>query len=299
MDGCALMFTKSVLWSCLPVSDTNGLASLVRSTLLPLTPSSGNYSSATATATTTTGLSPRLGALTPRGTPPPAPPPSSPIPSPTPPSSKPTSSSEGQLVQLSNGFYVLKESPSTGGGGGSREEEEYGLPHVFLSGTQKHVLLYGRGDLLILMPITPSTISQQALSLLQTTIETIIAQILTALAQETHAQGGELGHVAGWRYRAQIDPGSGVQATPRSKISAMSHHARALATTVNDSLSRLGTDADIEISARSTQGVWAAAEVGRPRGRTSVVIREKKLDGDAAQCVARIDFSLQNELKLV
>ena len=38
---------------------------------------------------------------------------------------------------------------------------------------QKHVLLYGRGALLILMPITPSTISQQELSLLQTSIETV------------------------------------------------------------------------------------------------------------------------------
>jgi hypothetical protein len=75
---------------------------------------------------------------------------------------------------------------------------------------------------------------------------------------------------------------------------------------VTDSLGRLkDTENSVEVCARSTQGVWV---VGRqehqqplqqpPQQRRCVVVREKRVDGDASQSITSIESSLQS-LKLI
>ncbi len=238
-------------------------------------------------------------------------------------------SSNKQLIQLNSGFYVMRNDGTTPAAVDDdtsvtnantadphQTTNSYSLPFVYCESSLKYLLAYGRGDLLLLLLSSHSVVSIEALTAIQEAIEPISIELLNGLAQECQVQGGELGHVPGWRYSVQektaksnnsngkatksvgsdSGAGGGVRASPRSKVSAMTHHARALATAVTDSLGRLKDAEDaVEICARSTQGVWIVGrQEHRQNHRRSVVVREKRIDGDASQSITIIEQSLQS-----
>jgi len=99
---------------------------------------------------------------------------------------------------------------------------------------------------------------------------------------------GEAGHLPGYRYcvvpsttgadnNSSSSGGGGAEVTPRSKISAMTHHARSVAAALRDSLTLLeereGGEVE-EVFVRSAQECWAGAAAGKG-GRRVVVVREK------------------------
>lgn len=173
------------------------------------------------------------------------------------------------------------------------DPDSFRLPSMFGVSSGQHLLACGRGDLLLAATVTRATVPAAAAAALQRAIDPMVIQLLARLGQECQAQGGELGHVAGWRYCARDDGAAGVRASPRPKVSTMSHHARAVTTAMADSLSRAGEPEEgaLEVCVRSAQGTWAAARV-EAGGRRAVVVREKRLDGDTAQCIDAIDASL-------
>ncbi len=173
------------------------------------------------------------------------------------------------------------------------DSDSFILPSVWGLGSKQHLLAYGRGDLLLAAAVTRAAVPAAAAAALQRAVDPIMIQLLARLGQECQAVGGELGHVPGWRYAAQDDGTAGVRASPRAKVSTMSHHGRALATAMVDSLSRAGEPEEgvVEVCARSAQGTWAAARV-EAGGRRALVVREKRLDGDTAQCIETIDACL-------
>ena len=143
-------------------------------------------------------------------------------------------------------------------------------------------------------------LKKKTLTELQYAIEPAAMQLVARLSQECQVQGGELGHVPGWRYALHASSNTTTStASPRSKISAMTHHARALATATSDSVSRLdvanssSSSSSVEVCARSTQGVWVVAQVQPGQQRSSLVVKEKKVDGDAAQSISSIEASLE------
>lgn len=194
------------------------------------------------------------------------------------------------LRQLESGFFVLRD------GGTLIEPSEFALPLIYSSSTLKYLLAYAQGELLLLMLTSRPSVSLDALTAVQQSVAPLTLELLPKLAEECQAHGGELGHLAGWRYNQESKLSA--RASPRTKISAMSHHARAVATAVSDSLSRLrdsSSDGNVEVCARSSQGVWVVADMeGGREQRQVVVVREKKVDADPSRAIASIDASLQS-----
>ncbi|KAL4528133.1 hypothetical protein Ndes2526B_g07919 [Nannochloris sp. 'desiccata'] len=308
-ENCLVLFNRCVLWSSLRNEDTAALSALCRSSIFPQQQQSTSSTSPIGLlrGTTTTGASTsqqRLSGIT-------------------------GASSSKLLLQLESGFYVMRDDCTTATATATdlspdnntaeqlqqsssrHNNHSYFLPFVYCESSLNYLLAYGRGDLLTLMLGSRSTVSTDALNAIQRAIEPLTVQLLTTLAQECQLQGGELGHIPGWRYSVQetsaastIDNeamatataaatvGGGIRASPRSKVSAMTHHARALATAVTDSLGRLeGAENSIQICARSTQGVWVVGQ--QERQRRCVVVREKRVEGDASESIISIEKSLQ------
>jgi len=315
IENCLILFNRCVLWSSLRTEDDAALSALCRSSIFPQQQQS---TSSTSSIGLLRGTTPTTGASTSQqGF-----------------SGITGASSSKLLLQLESGFYVMRDDctattsadasnnsandKTTGQQHSSRyNNHSHSLPFVYCDSSLNYLLAYGRGDLLTLMLGSHSSVSTDALTAIQGAIEPITVKIMTALAQECQLQGGELGHIPGWRYSVQENSdvsaicseamttsagttmGGGVRASPRSKVSAMSHHARALATAVTDSLGRLeDTEKSIEICARSTQGVWVVGRQEQGKQRRCVVVKEKRLEGDAAQSITSIEKSLQT-LELV
>eukprot|EP00887_Chlorella_sp_A99_P004827 scaffold4.g4827.t1 len=90
-------------------------------------------------------------------------------------------------------------------------------------------------------PAVCLTASQRWLRLLPLAEGKLLAVMLLdpeLVAQDIKASRCEAGHIPGFRFLAERPDRCAAQASPRDKISAMSHHARALAAGLRDSLSR-------------------------------------------------------------
>lgn len=303
-ENCLVLFNRCVLWSSLRNEDSAALSALCRSSIFPQQQSTSSTSSigllkGTTTATEASTSQQAFSGIT-------------------------GASSSKLLIQLESGFYVMRDDCTTTAAAAASDNSSannntaeqlqqhssshsYSLPYVYCDSSLTYLLAYGHGDLLTLMLGSHSSVSTDALTAIQGAIEPITIELSTALAQECQVQGGELGHIPGWRYSVQENSavsaiasealttattatvGGGVRASPRSKVSAMTHHARALATAVTDSLGRLeDAEKSIEVCARSTQGVWVVGRQEQQKQRRCVVVREKKLEGDAAQSITSI-----------
>ena len=97
----------------------------------------------------------------------------------------------------------------------------------------------------------------------------------------------EPAHVPGFRYLVRDARARCVQATPRSKVSAMSHHARALAVSLRESLERQPAGEVLQALARSSADAWAAS-----RSADSVqllLVRERRAERTLVEAAAAVD----------
>lgn len=136
------------------------------------------------------------------------------------------------------------------------------------------------------------------------------------IGEDLRASRVEAAHLPGFRYLYQDEGQQVVRASPRAKVSAMSHHARALAAAVRDSLKPLpggassgaaaggagagsggagleaaplaegaaqpGDHEILEVLAKSSQECWAAA--WRPGdGRQLLAVRERRSEREPAE----------------
>lgn len=241
-----------------------------------------------------------------------------------------TSSAQSNLQRLDNGFLVLRPADL---GANSPEPEAPGvhsLPFVYSTSSRlKYLLVHHTGHLGIisLMMRGQEELSDAALTALLRVMKPPAAALAARLTEEAQAQGGELGHVAGWRYAVREDDHI-IRASPRSKVSAMTHHARAVGSALVDSLSRTypgaavgnvslsiangekssvengetaasnGSEDTVDVSVKSSYGTWAKAQGGRAAGKLSVAIREKKMEDGIAKDLDAIDAGLRS-LELV
>lgn len=105
-----------------------------------------------------------------------------------------------------------------------------------------------------------------------------VEKLLTA---ELKGSRGEAGHVPGFRYKVCDPDDQSCQLTPRRKISAMSHHARAVVAALDDSLDLVGGDVQ-DALIRSAQECWAGVRHDVLDERNMIVIRERKGEKTAA-----------------
>ena len=194
------------------------------------------------------------------------------------------------LRQLPSGFFVLSDGLT------ATDPSECSLPFIYCGSGLKYLLAYAQGDLLMLMLGTSPSLAADAITNLQRAVAPLSTDLLPKLHQEAQAHGGEIGHLPGWRFVQESKVKA--RASPRVKISAMSHHARAVATALVDSLGRLrdfDNGSNVEVCAKSSQGVWAIGEMASSGDqRQIVVIREKKVDADASRAISSIETSLQS-----
>ena len=285
-------FKRVVLWSSLPAADTARLGSVLGSGILepsPLRTGPGGV---------------RPGGLAARN-----------------------------MQRLPSGFVVMRPEPSDGSSGsdspapgapGVAAAHSYTLPFVYdTSCKRRHLLAYSSGEVMLLLLMAPGqeTPSEAALAAILAAVAAPARQLAARVAEEAQVQsGGDLGHLPGWRFAVREE--GYVWASPRSKVSAMTHHARAVGTAVMDSLSRShpeavagGADApdrpekaqsskdagaapmedSVDVLVRSSHGVWAVARSGGGGGRKlALVLREKRLEERRADELKALEDSLQS-----
>lgn len=319
VEDVAVFYKSMLLWSTLPPANTSRLSSLVCSSIFAPILQSGHRAlplSSPSSLASSHGVAHRdgrIGSENNFGT-----------------ASMPTMAQGKNLQVFENGFVVLKQ--------GNKNTEEYSwmpsystyeVPFIYdVENMRRPMLAYSKCDIVILNFLSKGRrrVDQSILHALGLEIEGPSSRLAVKLMEESREQGGELGHIPGWRY-ALHDAGS-IRASPRSKVSAMSHHSRALGTAVMDSLSRMhrssmvlppcvpwkaegnghSTDGegerfdaedafaeDVDMCVRSCQGSWVIAR-GTPRnGQMSLVVREKKVEGiGVAAQLERIEANLRS-----
>jgi hypothetical protein len=193
-----------------------------------------------------------------------------------------TSALAGKNLQIlpGSGFVVLRDDFCTTDG-------IHTLPFVYDSAWKlRHLLTYHQGEVTMLLFTRDDCreVSAEALQALQSELELPVKNIVAALAKQVLLQGCELGHVPGWRYRRLLQGAAGVRASPRGKVSAMSHHARSVATAVLDSVDRLGDSAE-EVVVRSCGGVWASVADHKITASKFIAVHERRLGTTASECI--------------
>ena len=189
--------------------------------------------------------------------------------------------------QLPSGLIVLR-------GAGDAGDASAELPAVHLSTGRAHKLLpFSHGKLLVLTLLQAGAAAGSAeLDAVRGSLAAPAGELAAHLEAEIKAGKTEAGHVPGCRYAMHDGAQTTVHASPRSKVSAMSHHARALATAVDDSLSwgslggEDGKDAGggggacavEEVWVKSSQDVWVVGRQDQLAQRRLLVLREKRLE---------------------
>lgn len=137
------------------------------------------------------------------------------------------------------------------------------------------------------------------------------------VGEEIKSSGLEPGHLPGFRYLLRDGDALAVQATPRAKVSAMTHHSRSLAATLRDSLAWQqqpqeeellepagagaeggpGGDAEAcrppssaavrEVLVKSSQGFWALLQ--RRGGQQLLAVRERRVERSNAEASACLE----------
>jgi hypothetical protein len=98
------------------------------------------------------------------------------------------------------------------------------------------------------------------------------------------ARAAEPGHVPGWRYMARSAGEGAVRASPRDKVSSMSHEARALTAAMLDSLDLVAAgDTPSEAWAASYGGAEVTVRAGPAAGDALVAVQERRGAGGAGE----------------
>lgn len=130
------------------------------------------------------------------------------------------------------------------------------------------------------------------------------------VGEEIKSSGLEAGHFPGFRYLLRDGDSQAVQATPRTKVSAMTRHSRSLAATLRDSLAWQQqapagaaaeggpSDGDAEacqpsaaavreVLVKSSQGFWALLQ--RRGAQQLLVVRERRSERSGAEASACLE----------
>lgn len=194
--------------------------------------------------------------------------------------------------QLNSGFLKL----STG-----QNNNNVQLPFVnFQDATQRRLLPYCDGQFLLILLCDENlaSVDEQQLTALQSVVISGMTDLRRTFTEHNFPPA-VANHVQGYRYALKDLTSGSVVASPRLKVSAQTHHSRAAATAVRDSITRLNMPDEephvYEVWARTNQATLVSYTVEDALEKTELLaIREgseKKL-GDALNAMD----GLRNEL---
>lgn len=155
--------------------------------------------------------------------------------------------------------HSMDHSSSTAGSGGQLA----GLQQY----QQYHLLPFLEGKLLVAMVLGSNTrlLTAPLLSGLHALLAAPAKQLAAQIAEEIKLSKAEASHLPGFRYLYRDASQQTARATPRAKVSAMSHHGRHLAASMRDSLDRLPPEPASGAAQEAKEGV-AEAEDDSPGG---------------------------------
>lgn len=163
---------------------------------------------------------------------------------------------------MNNGFLIFRPNSSMEDLSivGEFKPESLILPSLHLEDHSQGLLLpYSDGRLLALLVLDVGAATSMTDTWMK--LQGVVPPAVRDLSQDlldSKLPSVDLGHVAGYRY-SHYDANA-LTSTPRSKISSMSHHSRALATSIRDSVTRLGNvSSNSEIWVKSSQDTMAVA----------------------------------------
>lgn len=190
---------------------------------------------------------------------------------------------------LQTGFVVLKDEISV-------QESNYNLPYFHNEmGNMKYMLKYQNGEVCMLLTVarTHSQVHDNELSRIKEIAEPASIKLLSLARNEKSNLGHELGHLPGYRYCVGADTANEVKSSPRSKVSAMSHHGRSVTTSVINSMSRIEKNI-CDIFVQSQNGVWLVARKGKIPQNDLVLVRDKRLPRNILESIRTLEVAITN-----